>query len=106
MLNAQAIKDAISLHGTNCHRNRLIVGGVPTWLVQSLDGTAWELSPVAAIKIRPVVFDIIKAGTCVDGLIHTAAGLVYQVAPLEVAGIGTCAELAAPASAMPEPGDA
>jgi len=103
MLNAQAIYDAVTAPNTISRSNAIQTSGVKKYVIENGAGDAWEISNVLAVKVRQPVFDLIKAGTCVDGLIHTVGGLVYQVVRLNVLGIGDCAEFAAPDSAIAEP---
>ena len=103
MLNAQAIYDAVTAPNTISRSNAIQTSGVKKYVIENGAGDAWEISNVLAVKVRPPVFDLIKGGTCVGGLIHTAGSQVYQVVRLYVAGIGDCAEFAAPDSAIAEP---
>jgi hypothetical protein len=106
MLSAQAIHTAITAPNTTSRSNAIQTAGVKRYVVENGAGNAWEITPTIGVKVRSVVFDKIKAGTCVDGLIHTAEGQVFQVVRAPVLGIGDCAEFAAPDSAAPEAGDA
>ncbi len=106
MLNAQAISDAIKAPNTISRSNAIQTAGVKKYVIENGAGDAWEITPTIGVKVRSVVFEKIKAGSCINGLIHTAEGQVFQVVRQAVLGIGDCAEFAAPDSAVAEPGDA